>query len=69
MADIELSRFYPASREETFAAVVEVVTAAAARLHSVDEFSGAVSFATRMTGWASGANGPRISHRKTAAPT
>jgi hypothetical protein len=56
VADIELSRFYPASRDETYAAMVEVVSSAAGRLHSADNFSGAVSFATRMTGWASGAN-------------
>lgn len=53
--DIELTRYYPASQQETFPALIQVVRQLA-RFQRADEFSGTISFATRMTGWASGAN-------------
>jgi hypothetical protein len=52
---IELSRFYPATPDETYKAVVQAVQQLA-RFRSFDDFSRSVSFATKMTAWASGAN-------------
>jgi hypothetical protein len=51
----ELSRHYPATVEETYNALFDSVLEMA-RLRSYDEFSKSVSFSTKMTGWASGAN-------------
>jgi hypothetical protein len=45
----------PATVEETYNALFDSVLEMA-RLRSYDEFSKSVSFSTKMTGWASGAN-------------
>lgn len=55
MAGIELSRYYPATPDETFTALVESVKQLA-NFQSADNFSRSVAFATKMSAWASGAN-------------
>jgi hypothetical protein len=55
MPDLELSRYYPATPDETFTALVNTVQELA-KFQSSDDFSRSVAFATKMTGWASGSN-------------
>jgi hypothetical protein len=55
MPMIELSRFYPATPDETYRALA-LAAGELTKLRSYDDFSRSVVFTTRMTGWASGAN-------------
>ena len=52
---IELSRFYPATPDETFEALGWAAQELA-HLRSEDDFSRAVTFFTKTSTWASGAN-------------
>jgi len=55
MPAIEVSRFYPATRDETFHALMWAVQELA-KYKTCDPFSGSVVFATRSGLWDSGAN-------------
>lgn len=65
---IELSRFYPATPDETYKALVQAVQQLA-RFKSCDDFSRSVSFVTKMTGGPPARMCRRMSFRQTAGAT